>query len=162
MEQSVSSWEQAKPVLDRLLDLRPYELDAETTAQLHRYLSHISNCCRYHQAIPLPVLVEAGVFLTNVERRVGKTTRTSSLAAIVNKPPERFTFLLACVARPGRADEVLGDAEEEFRKMIAQFGVVQARWLYRVYVLRVVIGMLPGVLTGAWVLHKLWTSICGR
>jgi hypothetical protein len=73
-------------------------------------------------------------------------------------PPLRASYLLALIARPGRADELLGDAESEYRKMVARFGLKRARWRYRVYVAWVIVGMVPGVLMRAMVLHKLLSS----
>lgn len=72
-------------------------------------------------------------------------------------PPGGFALLLACVARPGRADELLGDAEDEYRKVIARLGVGRARWWYRARVLKVFFRMLPWrVGSGVWILKNLF------
>jgi hypothetical protein len=74
----------------------------------------------------------------------------------VEPPPNGFTFILACTARPNRADEVLGDAETEYRRMLVRLGPRLARWWYRIYVVRVMVWTLPGVLMRVGVLHKLF------
>jgi hypothetical protein len=68
--------------------------------------------------------------------------------------PKGFSFLLACVAT--RADEVLGDAETQYRKMILRLGAGPARWWYRVFVVRTIIRMVPGMLVRIAVVHKLF------
>jgi hypothetical protein len=70
-------------------------------------------------------------------------------------PPKGFAFLLACAAGPERAEEKLGDAETEYRRMIARFGVTRARWWYRVTTMKRVFEMLPSVLIRVWILYKL-------
>jgi hypothetical protein len=70
-------------------------------------------------------------------------------------PPSGAVFLLACVARRGREDEVLGDAECQYLHMIARLSPRQARWWYRIYVLRVASAMLPGAFGRLLILHKL-------
>lgn len=69
--------------------------------------------------------------------------------------PKLSELLLACFARRGRAEEMLGDAESEFRQMVARLGARRARVLYRVYVLRVVCGTLPGMLGRLWLVRKM-------
>ena len=67
-------------------------------------------------------------------------------------------LLLACVAQKGRVEELLGDVEEDYRKMIVRFGPRRARWWYRIYVVKDVIApILPGVVARLWVLHKLFS-----
>jgi hypothetical protein len=96
--------------------------------------------------------------MSNVTR--GRQPIPSSTSAEVSlptpAPPTWFMFLLACVAQKGRADELLGDAAGEYRKMIVLLGPRLAQWWYRVYVVKVVAVMLPGAVARMWVLHKLF------
>ena len=87
--------------------------------------------------------------------KVVPTTTIVVATASHSAPPIGFAFLLSCLAKPGRADEVIGDAEEEYRKMVARLGPVWARWHYRVCVLRVSISMLPSMMARVVLLHKL-------
>src|SRR5262249_7525745 len=74
--------------------------------------------------------------------------------AIAN-PPTGFGFVLACAARPGRAEEVLGDAEHEFHQMARRFGVPLARWWYRIFVVKTAARMLPnGLMRLVWSLSR--------
>jgi hypothetical protein len=85
-----------------------------------------------------------------------KVTATASPRSDIKVgPPRGSTFLLACLTRRGRAEEVIGDAETEYRKMVDRLGLEGARWHYRKYVAEVVIEMLPGVLARVLLLHKL-------
>jgi hypothetical protein len=96
------------------------------------------------------------------KNKASERCRTS--ASKGDAPPAIYTtlewsiFTLACLAKPGRADEVLGDAEAEYRKMIVRLGEARARWWYRVYVARTAIGMLPGVVMRLSGLHKLFSG----
>jgi hypothetical protein len=56
------------------------------------------------------------------------------------------SYVLAFCAPPGRADEYLGDAEEEFQRIVSRFGVKPARWLYRAYVGKVILAIIPLIL----------------
>lgn len=69
--------------------------------------------------------------------------------------PAGFEFMLACFARKGLSEEVLGDAEAEYHKVVFRLGPRLARWWYRVYVLKVAAAMAPGALTRLWIFHKL-------
>jgi hypothetical protein len=70
-------------------------------------------------------------------------------------PPRWSQWILACLAQPGRADEMLGDTDAEYRKMVAQLGPGRAAWWYRVYVAKLVVRLLPGMAGRLLVLHKL-------
>ena len=72
-----------------------------------------------------------------------------------NAPPGGFTFLLACVAKPGRAEELLGDAEAEFHQMEVRLGRRRARWWYRVHVVTVIVRMVPSYIWRIFVVKKL-------
>jgi hypothetical protein len=50
---------------------------------------------------------------------------------------------------------MLGDAESEYRRMIARLGVTGARWFYRLYVVKVVGRMLPSAVMRLLLLHRL-------
>lgn len=71
------------------------------------------------------------------------------------KPPRGCEFALACLAKPGRVDEVLGDAEEDYRELAKRFPLWVARWCFRLRVARTVIGMLPGLILRVLILRKL-------
>jgi hypothetical protein len=75
----------------------------------------------------------------------------SSLPSV---PPSWSSFVLACVASKGRAEELLGDAHAEYRQMIETLGAERARWWYRVYVAKLVARMLPGAIMRVLLLHK--------
>jgi hypothetical protein len=89
---------------------------------------------------------------------IEKAALIRALAERDHQIPKGFSFVLACLAKPNRADEVLGDAEAEYRGMITRLGVSRARWWFRVYVIKVALGMVPGVLMRLVVLHKLFSS----
>jgi hypothetical protein len=156
MEQSgpnTPTREQAKlkPYLDRIQVLLEIDaIDANTAKRLFNDKMRLAGYSRYDRVIPSQELVKVKKFLWEVEKRhppnLVKSASMTSLAPTADKPPSTFAFVLACTARPGRAEEVLGDAEDEFRRMVTQLGVAQARWWYRLYVSRAVIRMLPGVL----------------
>jgi hypothetical protein len=74
----------------------------------------------------------------------------------ISAAPVGFVFLLACVARKGRAEELLGDAAGEYQKMVILLGPSRARWWYRVHVVKVIVPMLPGAVARLWVLHRLF------
>ena len=69
-------------------------------------------------------------------------------------PPSWSSFVLACLASKGRAEELLGDAHAEYRQMIETLGAGRARWWYRVYVAKLVGRMLPGAIMRVLLLHK--------
>jgi hypothetical protein len=77
------------------------------------------------------------------------------LAAQDTGPPQGFAFALACFAKPGRSDEILGDAEAEYHKMAIRFGPVAGRWWYRLRVARTIFELLPGIAARILVLLKL-------
>jgi hypothetical protein len=79
-----------------------------------------------------------------------------ALAEIVAPPPEEFTFLLACLARPGRAEELIGDAESEYHQMVLRLGVSRAQRWYSVHVMKMAGRMLPGAVMRLLLLHKLF------
>ena len=84
-------------------------------------------------------------------------TATADAHAIVapnySEPPLLFEFILASIA--GRnAEAIIGDAEERYVRM-AKRNVRRARWLYRAYVIRDLIGLLPGLSMRILFLHKL-------
>jgi hypothetical protein len=89
--------------------------------------------------------------------RLRANSRPSEVAPL-GGPPSGCMFLLACVARPGRADELLGDAESEYNRMVIRMGHDRARWWYRIYVLKVAIRMLPSAAARLVLLHKLLQS----
>jgi hypothetical protein len=91
--------------------------------------------------------LETQAAFAKVDRRHGENAEP---------PPREFAFLLACLTRPGRADEQLGDAEKEFRQMIVRLSVKRARWRYRAYVLHVVASNALGLLMRFWMLKKLF------
>ena len=89
----------------------------------------------------------------HLERRAAEAQAKAKACAKL--PPLGAVFLLACFVRPGREDELLGDAESQYRHMMARLGPRQARWWYRIYVLRVASAMLPGAVARVLILHKL-------
>jgi hypothetical protein len=96
--------------------------------------------------------------LLRVVQKVASENRVEAVkagGATKGTPPKAFAFVLACTAKPGRAEEVLGDVETEFHKMVACLGAVRAAWWYRVYVAKLIIRVLPGIALRILVLHKL-------
>jgi hypothetical protein len=96
--------------------------------------------------------------LLRLVQKVASENRVKAVKAMNatnGTPPKAFAFVLACTAKPGRADEVLGDVETEFHQMVACLGAVRAAWWYRVYVAKLIIRMLPGIALRILVLHKL-------
>jgi hypothetical protein len=103
---------------------------------------------------------------TKARIKTKATTLPSSPEAQVSfadhpDPPSGFTFLLACIAGC-RADEVIGDANEQYYKLVARMGIEKGRWWYRVYVVKTFAGRVPGLVMRIALLHKLlglFTSI---
>jgi hypothetical protein len=94
--------------------------------------------------------IQADAMILKAEAKV-ENPAPSPLAEL----PPWAPFLLACVAKPGREDEILGDAESVYRQMIARLGVTRARWYYGVYVLKLAGRMLPSVAMRILLIHKL-------
>ena len=99
------------------------------------------------------VRVEATV--TQAEPTLADAFDAAAQSSHASVPPSWSSFVLACVASKGRAEELLGDAHAEYRQMIETLGAEGARWWYRVYVAKLVGRMLPGAIMRVLLLHKL-------
>jgi hypothetical protein len=92
----------------------------------------------------------------NRRQQAAKPLATASVSAAQDTgPPQAFAFVLACFAKPGRSDEILGDAEAEYHQMATRFGPVAGRWWYRLRVARTICELLPGIAARILVLLKL-------
>ena len=100
---------------------------------------------------PLPWLNENG------KERGGRAADGSptALSTPTATRPPNFTFLLACFARRGRANEEIGDALEEFHKMVGRLGEARAGQWCRWYVVKRVGERVLGLAMRLLLLEKL-------
>jgi hypothetical protein len=130
------------------------ELMRNTTLKLHIPEELFKPKAEYVERIQKLVLVSN---LAEGARREAAAPSVPAVSLDVpDVPPAGASFLLACVASKGRAEEYLGDAETEYRRLIPQLGAVGARWWYRVYVVKIASRMLPSVLMRLLLVHKLF------
>lgn len=150
----------------RTFDYKPVLFDREEFTEMAREeFKEFQSAAK----IKAEVKVQADAMVIEAEAKVEKGgitgwveangRRTSSIKpeqpSSLADAPRWAPFLLACVAKSGREDEILGDAESVYRQMIPRLGLTRARWYYGVYVLKLAGRMLPSVIMRVMLLHKL-------